>query len=237
MSSKERSVRAVPAPALLLLAAGMLVQTGWHAWRPPPRASASALPLPPSQAVLQVAAAGDSIGLSKALMLWLQQFDNPPGISVPFRNLDYARVIAWLERILRLDERAEYPLLAAARLYGEVPVPEKQQQMLEFVYQEFLKDPNRRWPWMAHAVYIARHRLQDLPLALRYADALAQHATGAAVPSWAKQMSIFVLEDMGELEAAKVLIGGLLDSRKVQDPAEQRFLMQRLEQLEQRIAK
>jgi hypothetical protein len=42
---------------------------------------------------------------------------------------------------------------------------------------------------------------------------------------------------MGELEAAKVLIGGLLDSRKVQDPAEQRFLMQRLEQLEQRIAK
>jgi hypothetical protein len=37
---------------------------------------------------------------------------------------------------------------------------------------------------------------------------------------------------MGEYEAAKVLLGGLLASGEVSDPAEVRFLSQRLEALE-----
>ena len=41
-------------------------------------------------------------------------------------------------------------------------------------------------------------------------------------------MEIFILEDMNELEAARVMIGGLLESGKVHDPAEVRFLRQRL---------
>jgi len=230
---KERPINVVPAPALALLAIGLLAQITWHGMRPVPQARAEALPAPPSLATLQVSSAGDRVGFSKALMLWLQAFDNQPGISIPFRDLDYGRVVRWLDRILSLDERADYPLLAAARLYGEVPVPDKQRQMLEFVYQQFLKDPNHRWPWLAHAVYVAKHRIRDLPLALKYADALANHATGPNVPTWAKQMNIFVLEDMGEIEAAKVLIGGLLEGGKITDPAEQRFLMDRLEQLEE----
>ena len=44
-------------------------------------------------------------------------------------------------------------------------------------------------------------------------------------------MRIFLLEDMGELEAATVLLGGLLASGEVTDPAEVRFLSQRLAQL------
>lgn len=234
MSGRERPVQAVPRVAVVLLLMSLCAQTAWHHWRPAPQARAEALPAPPAQPVLLMIAGGDRITLAKALMLWLQAFDNPPGLSIPFRDLDYARVIAWLERILSLDPRAEYPLLAAARLYGEVPVPEKQRQMLDFVYRAFLDDPDRRWPWLAHAVYIARHRIGDLPLALEYADALAMHATGRDVPSWARQMNIFVLEDMGETEAAKVLLGGLLESGRIDDPAEHRFLMKRLEELEAR---
>ncbi|MCC6713604.1 MAG: hypothetical protein IT496_00070, partial [Gammaproteobacteria bacterium] len=110
--------------------------------------------------------------------------------------------------------------------------PARQRLMLEFVREEFLKDPNRRWPWMAHAVFVARHRLHDLPLALRYADALAAHVTDPGVPPWVTQMNIFVRVDMGETEAAKVLLGGLLESGRITDPAEQRFLMRRLQELE-----
>lgn len=165
-------------------------------------------------------------------MLWLQAFDNQPGISIPFRELDYGRVIDWLERILRLDERTQYPLLAASRLYAEVPVPNKQRQMLEFVYQQFLLDPNRRWPWMAHAVFIAKHRLKDPRLALKYAKALTNYATGGRVPHWAQQMQIFVLEGMGEVESAKVLLGALIESGTITDPHELRFLKGRLQGLE-----
>jgi hypothetical protein len=77
---------------------------------------------------------------------------------------------------------------------------------------------------------MAKHRLHDMPLALAYADAIARRATQA--PNWARQMRIFVLEDMGEIEAAKVLLGGLLASGEITDPREVQFLMERLKGLQ-----
>lgn len=180
---------------------------------------------------------GEQLGLAKALMLKLQAFDNQPGVSIPFRDLDYDRVEQWLERIIALDPQSQYPLLSASRLYAEVPVEAKQRRMLEFVYRAFLQDPNRRWPWLAHGVVIAKHRLHDLPLAQRYAMALRENATGKSVPSWAQQMEIFIREDMNELESAKVLLGGLLQSGKISDTHEWNFLSAKLKELEARNRK
>ena len=44
-------------------------------------------------------------------------------------------------------------------------------------------------------------------------------------------MRIFLLEDLGEAEAAAVLLGGLLESGEVTDPKELHFLTQKLEEL------
>jgi hypothetical protein len=41
---------------------------------------------------------------------------------------------------------------------------------------------------------------------------------------------------MNEIEAAKIMLGGLLASGSVTDPVEARFLRQRLEELERRAA-
>jgi hypothetical protein len=49
-------------------------------------------------------------------------------------------------------------------------------------------------------------------------------------------MEIFILEDMNELAAAKIMLGGLLESGTIQDPAELRFLRERLQELEARMA-
>ncbi len=54
------------------------------------------------------------------------------------------------------------------------------------------------------------------------------------MPLWAKQMEIFILEDMNELEAARIMLGGLLASGAVRDPDEARFLRHRLKELEAR---
>ena len=175
---------------------------------------------------------GEDVALAKLIMLGLQSYDNQPGISIPFAALDYGRLIGWLRAILTLDPDGAYPLLSASRIYSEVPDAQRQRAILDFVKESFLTDPNTRWPWMAHAVYVAKHRLGDMDLALAYARLLAAHATGPQVPHWARQMVIFVLEDMGEIEAAKVLLGGLLDSGQVSDPHERWFLSNRLEQLE-----
>lgn len=232
--ARERSVHEVPVLVLLLLCCGLTLQILWQTGQPALQATARALPPPPRIDVLKVTSLGESEALGRVLMLWLQAFDNQPGISIPFRDLDYGLVIGWLDAILTLAPRSQYPLLAASRLYAEVPAPVKQRQMLEFVYQRFLDDPNRRWQWLAHAAVLAKHRLADLSLALRYAQAIASYATGKGVPHWAKQMHIFVLEDMGEIETAKVLLGALLDSGTVTDPHEIQFLTSRLNQLQSR---
>jgi hypothetical protein len=50
-------------------------------------------------------------------------------------------------------------------------------------------------------------------------------------------MEIFILEDMNELQTARIMIGGYIQSGKVKDPAELRFLDERLMQLEARMRK
>jgi hypothetical protein len=232
----QRAITVVPRGTLALLALGLALQIGAKAISPPPRASAEDLPPAPSMAALRLASFGDPVALAKTLMLYLQAFDYRSGSKVPYRDLDYGRLQAWLARILELDPRGQYPLLAASRLYAEVPVEAKQRSMLDFVYQQFLLDPNRRWPWLAHATAIAKHRLKDLPLALRYAQAIQRYAVADSVPLWAKQMEIFILEDMNELETARIIVGGYLQSGSVKDPAELKFLDERLKQLEARTA-
>ena len=106
--------------------------------------------------------------------------------------------------------------------------------MLEFVYRQFLLDPNRRWPWLAHAALVAKHQLKDLQLARKYAHAVDQLTTATNVPLWAKQMEIFILEDMNEFQAARIMLGGLLESGRITDPVERRFLENRLREMEQR---
>jgi hypothetical protein len=169
-------------------------------------------------------------------MLYLQAFDLGAGNSLPYRRLDYARLRAWLRAILDTDPRSGYPLFAAVRVYAEVDDPARMRTMLEFVHEAFLEDPNRRWPALAHAALLAKHRLKDLPLARRYAADLQRLTTDPGVPLWAKQMEVFILEDMNELEAAKIMLGGMLASGRLQDPGERRFLKERLEALERRLA-
>ena len=114
------------------------------------------------------------------------------------------------------------------------PTRRRSRLALEFVYQEFTRDPDRRWPWLAHAALLAKHRLKDLPLARRYAAAIERQTRSRDVPLWARQMEIFILEDMNELEAARIMLGGLLERGEIRDPNELRFLQQRLKELDQR---
>jgi hypothetical protein len=227
----ERRLSIVPRAVLGLLAVGLAAQVALGLLLPRPSARAQALAAPASADMLRVGSLGDPIPLAQALTLYLQAFDNQPGISLPFRALDYGRVELWLTRILELDPVGQYPLLLASQVYGQVPDPDRQRRMAEFAYRQFLLDPQRRWPWLAHAAIMAKHRLRDPELALRYARALRQHATDPRIPSWVRQMELPIYEDVGEYEAAKILLGGLLHSGQITDPNELQFLIQRLEQL------
>lgn len=234
MSARERPLGAVPAWLWTLLGASLAAQIGLQASRPPPAAAASDLPPAPRAEALRAASLGEPAAAARLAMLYVQAFDLGAGNALPYRSLDYERLRSWLRVILDTDPRSAYPLFAAARVYAEVEDPARMRAMLDFVYQAFAEDPNRRWPALAHAALLAKHRLHDLPLARRYAADLQRLTTDSTVPLWAKQMEIFILEDMNELEAAKIMLGGLLASGRLRDPDERRFLKERLEELERR---
>lgn len=236
MSAGERPVSALPVWLPWGLALALLAQV-LLALAPEARPrNASDLPPSPSGPALRAAAFGETAALSRLAMLWLQSFDSGSANETAYRDLDYGRLTGWLGAIQDTDPRSHYPLFAAARIYAEVVDPAKARQMLEFVHREYLKAPQQRWPALAHGALLAKHRLQDLPLARRYAAAMQAVAQDPAVPLWAKQMEVFILEDMNELEAARIMLGGLLAAGQVTDPGERRFLQGRLEELERRLA-
>jgi hypothetical protein len=232
---RERPLDDVPRWVAAALAGALALQVGVAMLQPPPAARAEDLGPAPGVNLLRLAALGEPIAAANLVMLYLQAFDYQAGTRVPYRELDYDRLVAWLERILALDPAGQYPLMSASRLYAEVPDPERQRKMLDFVYREYLRDPNRRWPWLAHAAIVAKHQLKDLPLARKYAVALQQNTTTPDAPAWVRQMEPFILEDMNELEAAKIMIGGLLASGQIKDRRDLELLDRRLKQLEERL--
>ncbi|MBS0337002.1 MAG: hypothetical protein JSS40_09380 [Proteobacteria bacterium] len=193
------------------------------------------LPPPPRPEMLRIAGLGEPATLARMALLYLQTFDYHGTNALPYRKLDYHKLIGWLDAIQQLDPLSEYPLFISTRVYADVQDPNRQRMMLEFIYEQFLLDPNRRWQWAAHAALVAKHRLKDLPLALKYAKAVDKLTTVPDVPLWAKQMEIFILEDMNELEAARIMLGGLLEAGPINDPGERRFLENRLREMEQRL--
>jgi hypothetical protein len=225
-----RPVAAVPFWVCALLAVSLGLQVAWQSTRPA-LAGRAELPEPPRTEALRLAAFAEEPGAARLAMLYLQSFDYRANNRNSYQNLDYVRLTGWLDAILALDPRSDYPLFSAARIYAENLDPERSRHMLQYLYRTFLDDPNRRWPWLAHAALVAKHRLKDLPLALRYARAVQERTTDPGVPSWAKQMEIFILEDMNELQAARTMISSLLESGRIHDPAEIVFLRGRLREL------
>ena len=232
---RERAMKYVPRAVLVFIFLAFISQVILHIQASRQSASFRQLGDPPSLQQMQILALADPVALSRFTMLWLQSYDDQPGISTSFRQLDYNNLVAWLDLVLKLDVRTQYPLLAASRVYSEVADEFRKRRAIDFVARKFPDDPVHRWPSMAHAVFVAKHKLKDLELALQYAQILATNLQGVNAPAWVKQMHIFVLEDMGELESAKVLLGGLLESGEVTDDQELRFLHFRLKQLEKEI--
>jgi hypothetical protein len=222
----QRPINAVPKSIILILLTSLLMQITWklsNYANPIPTPSLSPVP---AQTVMQLKQFGDNVAAAKIWILWLQNQDK--------QDMDYTLLAAWLNAILYQDNQTQYPLFLASYQYVLVKNRAQQQKMLELVYEQFFADPVQRWRWLAQASISAKHRLYDLTLALEYAKILTDYAALIPdMPYWAMQMQIFILEDMGELEQAKLLIGGLLNAGLISDSDEIAFLNQRLEHLEQ----
>ena len=88
---------------------------------------------------------------------------------------------------------------------------------------------------MTEASLIAKHQLEDLPLALGLAEKLAIQPDTVVMPPWARDMRFLLLAKMNEFESAIAIIQALLVSQAVHDPDEERFLREKLSDFQQKL--
>lgn len=235
-AAEVRSWRVVPLGMILsgCLLLGLRILSAGHDG-PGPDARVQPLPPVPSEQALSLLAFGDPATLGSGLLLWLQTFDSQGGRQLSYRNLDYERLTAWLERIHALMPESHYPLLLATRVYSSTTDPQRMRAALEFTHRVGMSDPARFWRWLAEAAVLAKHRLGDLPMALEIARDIRAKVPGEQLPHWARDLELILLEDMGEYETSYLLVQGLLDSGQITDPDEIRFLRQRLKDLREQL--
>lgn len=191
-------------------------------------AAPSELPAPPAATMLRAVTLDNPEFACRLLLVYLQSHELRPGQPRAMARLDYERVVDWLDLALRLDPESAYPLLLASHVYAGAGTPAQTRMMMDFVYRAFLERPDQRWPALAQTALLARHRLQDTALALEFAKALTDHVPPGAAPPWVRQMSLLLLSDIGEREAARALFDALVASGEISDTGEFLFLARRL---------
>ncbi len=236
-SRDERPVRMVPTVILVALLCACVAQIGVGALYPRPSRGAESLGRPADTTLIRIASLDERAVAARVMMIHLQSFDLSSSNSAPYRALDYGLLALWLQRALELDPKSQYPLFMATHIYMEISDASKVRMMLAFVHAKFLEDRLGRWQWLAHGALIAKHKLKDLPLARVYAAELTRLSKSVpGLPVWVQEMESFVLEDMGELEAARIMLGGLLEGGHITDEDEIRFLRLRMRQLESALS-
>jgi hypothetical protein len=183
---------------------------------------------PPPATVVRLAALGENVFAGYLVTIFLQNVDVPLGRATSLAALDRPALIRWFDLTTELDPGAGSPLLLATRHYAETGTPAQRRMMLDWVYRRFEERPNQRWPWLVHAVFVARHVLHDNTLAEFYAAALRTQVTDPTAPAWVRQMDLLLRADLGETEDARAILGGLVAAGQIRSPAELKFLESRL---------
>jgi hypothetical protein len=206
------------------LAANVLIQRQ----NPPAWTDVHELGAPPPAGLMRTAGLGENVLAGYFVLLFLQDFNVPSGRVTPLAALDRSAVIRWLDLASELDPDTGYPLLLATRHFAETGTPAQRRTMLDWVYRRFQERPDQRWPYLVHAVFVARHVLHDNSLARFYAAALRTQVNDPTAPSWVRQMDLLLRADLGEAADARVILAGLLAAGQIRSPAELKFLESRL---------
>ena len=229
-SSSDGSRRTRILALLVLLVAVMAQMVLW--WNTRGLAlRADGLREPPSIGEIDMLALGDRQFFFRSYALELQVGGDLGGRVTPLKDYDYDRLYRWFSLLDHADTRSNMVPTLAGYLYGNTPKVEGLRPIVQYLREHARADPERKWRFMAHAVWLAAHRLKDRALALEVAGELA--ALPARMPIWTRQMRAFILAEAGEKETARDILRVILATDPSLSPQEryfmERFIAERLE--------
>lgn len=157
--------------------------------------------------------------------LTLQNLGNSGGRVTAVKDYDYKKLGQWFWLLHALDPASNHVPMMAAYYFGATQVPEDVAVVVQYLGAIGQNPVGNKWRWLAHAIFLARHRMDDVPLALDMAYALSRmQPVGDVLPAWARQMPAFVLADQGEKQTARRLIEEILMTATGLHPNEVNFM-------------
>ncbi len=183
------------------------------------RAEWHIIPPVPSESRAQSFAIGDRQLAFRMISVMLQNFGDTGGRVTPLEDYDFDDLTRWLRLSSMLDPESSFTPYLAALYFGGVQKPSMLPPLLEYLSDAGQRPGGENWRWLAHAAYLARFRMKNMDLALKYARQLA--ALPGDQPVWTRQMPGFILNSTGNKdEALEIMVKIIKEGLDKYDPAE-----------------
>jgi hypothetical protein len=171
------------------------------------------VPPPPDRAGAVMMSLGDEQFSYRFGALNLQILGDTGGQVTALSDYSYDKLGQWFRLLNTLDPASNHVPMVAAFYFGGTQKPEDVAHVVDYLEQVGQVPIGNKWRWLAHAVFLARHRMNDLDRALDLAYKLSRmEPIGDELPIWARQMPIFVLKATGEKDDARALMENMLRS-------------------------
>ena len=140
--------------------------------------------------------------------LALQNFGSV-GETQNLKSYNFQYLGQWFALMDRLDPHSNFVPYLAAYYFGATPDATQLQPVID--YLEKIGMRAGKWRWLAQAAYLERHRMHDMDAAMRVAKKLGS-VYEPGMPNWTRNMEPMLRADMGDRQAAYLLMLEILKS-------------------------
>lgn len=210
-------------PYAVLFLILMLVIAFWFPLRYQQAVWIDTPPVPSENAALAFAL-GDKQMAYRSFGIMLQNVGNTGGRTLPLNSYDFETLSKWFWLEDELDATSNYVPILAAYYFGGTPDTDQLDPIIEYLGTIGQRSEGQKWRWLAHAVYLARFKQNDLDKALELSYVLASMKDRVDLPQWASHMPAFIMAQKGDKQAAlNMLIGILKQDAEKMHPNEVNF--------------
>lgn len=157
--------------------------------------------------------------------LALQSLGDGGGQVSAMKDYDYPKLGKWFWLLNELDPASDHVPMLAAYYFGASQEPKDVAVLVDYLGTVGQSPYGSKWRWLVQAVLMARHKMDDLDLALDLATKLSKmQPVDDTLPHWARQMPAFVLAARGDKEDARRVIEDMLLTSERFHPNEVRFM-------------
>ena len=156
----QGKLRHVPRFYILALLAGLAGQLLFWSQAHDLRIPWSGVSLAPTPAAARITGLGDTQFYYRAAGLGLQNMGDWAGELTPLVAYDYGRLAGWFTLLSQMDPKSQYVPSFAAYYFGQSRDPDQVRQIIGYLQQLAVENPQQHWRWLAYGAYLARYQGQ-----------------------------------------------------------------------------